>query len=90
MSVLAIKQKLEELSATMRAAINDYTTEQEYQDWARIHIKEIRAACDLNEPQDEESKDESQESQIITMLKEHCKISKEIECEVTSQLDFNK
>jgi hypothetical protein len=36
----------------------------------------------LNEPQDEESKDESQESQIIMILKDYCQVSKEIEGEV--------
>jgi hypothetical protein len=59
MSVSAIKNKLEGLSVGMRAAIDQYSTQLEYQDWARVWIKDFKEAVALNEPYDEESKDET-------------------------------
>ena len=50
MSVQVIKSKLEELSVSFGTAITNYTTEQEFQDWARVFSKDVRVACLLIEP----------------------------------------
>ena len=50
MSVSVIKNKLEGLSVGMRAAIDQYSTQLEYQDWARVWIKDFKEAVALNEP----------------------------------------
>jgi hypothetical protein len=50
MSVSAIKNKLEGLSIGLRAAIDQYTTVLEYQDWARVWIKDLKDTVALNEP----------------------------------------
>jgi hypothetical protein len=49
-SVSAIKNKLEGLSIGLRAAIDQYTTLLEYQDWARVWIKDLKDTVALNEP----------------------------------------
>ena len=62
----------------MRAAIDQYSTQLEYQDWARVWIKDFKEAVALNEPQDEESKDEKVSSIIYALGLEYFQLSKEI------------
>jgi hypothetical protein len=50
MSVSVIKNKLEGLSVGLRAAIDQYSTLLEYQDWAKVWIKDFKEAVALNEP----------------------------------------
>ena len=67
----AIKMKLEELSISLRAAIDQYSTQLEYQDWARVWIKDFKEAVALNEPQDEESKEENLVSIINGLVRDY-------------------
>ncbi len=90
MSVTVIKNKLEGLSVGLRAAIDQYSTQLEYQDWARVWIKDFKEAVALNEPQDEESKEENLASIINGLVRDYNQMVLVIKTEIENQFVENK
>ena len=90
MSLSAIKTKLQELSIGLRVAIDQYSTQKQYQDWARVWIKDFKEACALNEPQDEESKEEKVSSITNSLLRDYYQQLEEIRTGIEKQLVSNR